>query len=172
MKKILFYFILCFMLLFIGTTAYAELDDFTGTWKNIDQNTGGITKLRIRMDGSEVRVHAWGKCHPKDCAWGAEKAYAYGPNASSNIITNARVITASYKTKFSRTILVITRGGSNKLYNPDNVLPFFVRKIYKRLPSNGIVSCTPGMCSFQSFFQAIFLYHVSFYMPHPIELLQ
>ncbi|MBW2181766.1 MAG: hypothetical protein JRG81_15575 [Deltaproteobacteria bacterium] len=115
MKKILFYFILCFTLFFIGTTAYAGLDDFTGTWKNVDQNTGGITKLRIRVDGSEVRVHAWGKCHPKDCDWGVEKAYAYGPNASSNVISNARVITASYKTKFSRTILVITMAGSNKL---------------------------------------------------------
>ncbi|MBW1815501.1 MAG: hypothetical protein JRJ39_18300 [Deltaproteobacteria bacterium] len=56
MKKILFYFILCFTLFFIGTTAYAGLDDFTGTWKNVDQNTGGITKLRIRVDGSEVSL--------------------------------------------------------------------------------------------------------------------
>jgi hypothetical protein len=115
MKKILFCFSLCFLFLFVSTTALAGLDDFAGTWKNVDRNTGGITTLKIKVDGSEVRVNAKGKCHPKDCDWGEVKANAYGPSASSNIQANTRALTVRYKTNFSKTILVITKAGSNKL---------------------------------------------------------
>ena len=115
MKKTLFYFTLSLMLVFVSATAFAGLDDFAGTWKNTDRNTGGITTLRIKVDGLDVRVHAWGKCHPKDCDWGEIGADAYGSNPSSNILANTRVLIANYKTNFSRTILIMTRAGSDKL---------------------------------------------------------
>ncbi len=115
MKKNLFYFLFCFFLLFSSAPAFGGFDDFAGTWKNMDANTGGITKLRIAIEGSEVRVNAWGKCHPEDCDWGEIKADAYGPSASSNIQSSAQALIARYKTDFSSTILVITRAGSDRL---------------------------------------------------------
>jgi len=115
MKKILFSLCCGFILLFVSASSYAALDDFVGTWKNVDLNTRGITTLKIKADGPDVIVHVWGKCHPKDCDWGENTAHAYGPNASSNIMTNAQAIIARFKTSFSETILIVSTAGSNKL---------------------------------------------------------
>jgi hypothetical protein len=45
---------------------------FQGVWQNKDPATRSITKLEIKQSGDKVTVHAWGKCHPKDCDWGEE----------------------------------------------------------------------------------------------------
>lgn len=115
MKKTVFYVALCSMLIFTSAAAFAGLDDFAGTWKNINPDTGGITTLRIKVEGPEVKIHVWGKCTPKDCDWGEFTADAYGPSAVSNILADARVLTARLSTDFSKVIMVITRAGSDKL---------------------------------------------------------
>jgi len=48
------------------------LTGFDGLWLNIDENTGGITKIEIKkIDSIHLSIHPWGKCHPTDCDWGA-----------------------------------------------------------------------------------------------------
>ena len=52
-----------------STTVTAS--DFSGTWKNIDPNTSGITHIDIgRPTLTTLSIHAYGKCHPTDCNWG------------------------------------------------------------------------------------------------------
>lgn len=41
-----------------------------GSWYNIDENTGGVTKITIEKPDSEIFVQAWGACVPQDCDWG------------------------------------------------------------------------------------------------------
>jgi hypothetical protein len=43
---------------------------FVGGWKNVDGNTGGITRIEIRSGAKSMQIHMWGKCHPEDCDWG------------------------------------------------------------------------------------------------------
>ena len=57
---------------------------FHGNWVKKDPETVGITKLLITQNGSEVRVHAFGRCSPKDCDWGEE---------SGGVVGNSVVIT-------------------------------------------------------------------------------
>ncbi|RRS29827.1 MAG: hypothetical protein P794_10065 [Epsilonproteobacteria bacterium (ex Lamellibrachia satsuma)] len=47
---------------------------FTGNWVNDDPNTRNLTRLNIRKPGNTIFVHAWGKCHPRDCDWGRTRA--------------------------------------------------------------------------------------------------
>lgn len=46
------------------------VDEFLGNWLNEDPNTGGITRVDIRSDGSMLYLHMWGACTPTDCDWG------------------------------------------------------------------------------------------------------
>lgn len=46
------------------------LERFTGNWKNSDPNTRGITRISIFPRNGGLYIHAWGKCHPRDCDWG------------------------------------------------------------------------------------------------------
>jgi hypothetical protein len=57
---------------------------FAGNWVNKNPATSGITRLRITQDGTEVKVHAFGKCSPADCDWGQE---------TGGIIDNSAVLT-------------------------------------------------------------------------------
>ena len=50
-----------------------------GTWYG-RADTHGITKLKIYKVGSQVKVDAWGKCHPNDCNWGVRNAHVINPN--------------------------------------------------------------------------------------------
>ena len=67
----------------------ATLDDFAGAWTNSDPNTRGVTRLEIRVSGTNVTVHAWGKCTPEDCDLGTVSAEAYGPNISADLAATA-----------------------------------------------------------------------------------
>jgi len=49
----------------------ANQQDFIGEWINIDSETGGMTRLNIFTEEDRIKIHAWGKCHPNDCDWGA-----------------------------------------------------------------------------------------------------
>jgi len=46
----------------------------TGSWKNDNPQTHGVTRLEIQQEGEAVTVHAWGACSPHDCDWGAQPA--------------------------------------------------------------------------------------------------
>jgi cathepsin L len=48
---------------------------FAGTWKNVDANTDGLTKIIAETTGTPS-IHAYGKCSPTDCDWGTATAIA------------------------------------------------------------------------------------------------
>lgn len=49
---------------------YPKASAFVGTWINQDKKTRGMTRVIIKKLGSNMSVHGYGKCHPKDCDWG------------------------------------------------------------------------------------------------------
>lgn len=75
------------------------------------QITAGITALNIGISGSSASVHAWGKCHPTDCDWGTVSAYAFGPDVSSDLISQAQALMAVFDAGFSETTLFIKPQG-------------------------------------------------------------
>jgi hypothetical protein len=100
-------------MLLYHSLSFAAIKQFTGDWKNMDPNTKGITTLIITGNGNDLRMHAWGKCHPQDCDWGEVDAYAYAPNVSAPIDPTAQVVSAVFNTGFSQTLLIITPAGNN-----------------------------------------------------------
>jgi hypothetical protein len=107
MKKTSFGLIFCMLMLGLTVSSYASLNQFAGFWKNVDPNTGGITKLNIKVNGTSVTVHAWGKCHPTDCDMGTVKAIAYAPKVTSHLTSEAIALTAIFKKSFAQTLMVI-----------------------------------------------------------------
>jgi len=62
------------------TPIFPPLEEFLGTWKNIDRNTRDITKIVIKAKNNKIYVRPWGSCTPTDCDWGvASKIYRGDP---------------------------------------------------------------------------------------------
>ncbi|OPY50313.1 MAG: hypothetical protein A4E49_02788 [Methanosaeta sp. PtaU1.Bin112] len=112
MKLILSTVAASLLLLISLSTCSASLAQFAGDWSNVDPNSGGITKLRIAISGASANVHAWGKCHPTDCDWGGVNAFAFAPDVSSDPVSQAQALMATYVTSFSETTLFISPQGS------------------------------------------------------------
>jgi hypothetical protein len=72
----------------------APSPDFTGSWRNVDSSTRGVTQLKITYECSDVRycdaqtgrctsgssgyfLRAYGACVPRDCDWGQVQATTY-----------------------------------------------------------------------------------------------
>lgn len=116
MKKIVALgFVFNLLAMFMASTVYAGFNQFAGKWKNFDLNSGGITTLSIYTRGNRVTVRAWGKCYPTDCDWGRVRAYAYGPNVSSNLFNSADAISAIFRTSSSLNMMIIHPLGNNRL---------------------------------------------------------
>lgn len=115
MKKIICCFVFCVLMFCLAATSYASLSRFAGYWKNVDPNTGGVTKIKILVMGTKITVQAWGKCHPRDCDWGKVNGYAYGPNVSANLSADTRAITALFDSGFSQTLMIIEPYGKDRL---------------------------------------------------------
>jgi hypothetical protein len=107
MKRIMLVWGIVVCALLMAYPCYANINQFVGHWHNSDPNTKGITQLQITVQGNNVFVHAWGKCHPQDCDWKAVPGYAYADNVSQNVMAGALAVTAFYKTGFSETIIVL-----------------------------------------------------------------
>jgi hypothetical protein len=105
MKKILCFVTAAIVLLAFCPTAFSGVNDFADKWNNVKRTTKGITTLDISSKGRMVTIHAWGKCHPKDCDWGTVKARYYKNNS----------LRAVYKTKIATRSLVLTLQGKNSL---------------------------------------------------------
>ncbi|MCE1274248.1 MAG: hypothetical protein LWW75_06980 [Chlorobiales bacterium] len=115
MKRALLSVAFAIVFLLYHSLSFAALNQFTGHWKNIDPNTAGITTIVIDGNANALKMHAWGKCHPKDCDWGQVDAYAYAPNVSSPTEPNAQAVTATYTTGFSQTQVVAAPAGNNTI---------------------------------------------------------
>ncbi len=103
----------CFLLLL--STVHAGLGDFSGTWKNTDPNTRGITTLKITLNGTQAQLQTWGKCEPSDCDWGTVEAYPYGPGVGANLTPSASSLSAQFRTGFSETLVILSLSGANRL---------------------------------------------------------
>jgi hypothetical protein len=88
---------------------------FSGSWKNVDRQTRGITHLNVRTSGASVWVRAWGSCHPSDCEWGEVPATAFAPGIDSDPVGNAQKVTAVFETSFSNTRLTLTPSDDDEL---------------------------------------------------------
>ena len=88
------------------------LNEFSGSWKNVDPQARGLTTIQIRVAGNKAWVHAWGSCSPRDCDWGEVEATAFAPDVSSHAV---RSVAAVYTTGFSQTHLTLHAGTSETL---------------------------------------------------------
>jgi hypothetical protein len=71
----------------IATALFAQSDakketSFVGKWVAAKKD-GGITRLEITGKGNKLKIQAWGKCHPKDCDWGAVPLNLLGETVSA-----------------------------------------------------------------------------------------
>lgn len=82
---------------------------FVGHWANADRATQGITRLEITRSGNTYRVHAWGKCLPRDCDWGSVTAAAFGSSVRS---PNPVVLKAVFSQSTSEQTLVLRQQGA------------------------------------------------------------
>ena len=80
-----------------------------GEWKNIDPNTGGITKVIVTIENNELAISAFGKCHPTDCEWGKVKAHEIAASVDNedNILPFDYFL-AIWEMGYSKKILKIT----------------------------------------------------------------
>jgi len=74
-----------------------------------------IQTLVIDGNANNLKMHAWGKCHPQDCDWGEVNAYPYAPNVSSPIEPQAQAVSAVYTTNFSQTLVIVKPAGPNMI---------------------------------------------------------
>jgi hypothetical protein len=96
----------------IATPALAAgLNNFVGTWKNLNPATRSIAKVEIKRSGSMLQIRPYGACTPTPCDWGAQPGIAYAPKVSSNLLTAANAATAVFKTGFSVTTLTLVAHG-------------------------------------------------------------
>lgn len=85
----------------------AHINQFAGQWVNTDSNTRGLTSLSIEVIGKRLRIQAWGKCHPSDCAWGWAEGTVHTTSVEANPVEKAEAVTTLYVSSFSQTILII-----------------------------------------------------------------
>lgn len=115
MKKVSLSLAISIFILSAGSTAFAQLNQFPGRWKNVNPTTDGITALDIRLTSASLRVRAWGQCHPNDCDWGEVSAFAYSPGINESLNHAAKAISAVFSTSFSETLLIIEPAPANHL---------------------------------------------------------
>jgi hypothetical protein len=115
MKRTFLSAALAIMFLLSYSISFATLSQFTGNWKNTDPNTRGITTLVIDGNANNLKMRAWGKCHPQDCDWGEVNAYAYAPNVSAPIDPTAQAVSAVFTTGFSQTLVIVKPAGPNMI---------------------------------------------------------
>lgn len=87
--------------------ALADLDDFKGVWFNSDNSTRGITKIAVRGRGENIRLQAWGQCHPQDCDWGAVQAEAFATSVSDDLDQQAIAIKGVFSQGFKTTTVIL-----------------------------------------------------------------
>jgi len=115
MRKASFILAIGILLLSLSSNSSASLHRFSSKWINSNPNTRGVTALDIDVSGSRVTVQAWGKCHPRDCDWGRVEGDAYAPDASSNLVESAQLISAVFRSGLGKRLLIIRRGDRNQL---------------------------------------------------------
>ncbi|AIW14045.1 hypothetical protein VITU102760_11095 [Vibrio tubiashii] len=96
--------------LFLSIQVSAQVTNYTGSWKNVDDGSDGITELQIKRNDDSYVISAWGKCHPTDCEWGETplRLVALSPGAKPS--TDEAI--ATWTTHFSDIRLIVVRRDS------------------------------------------------------------
>jgi len=68
--------------------AATPLNDFSGNWVNVDNNTRGLTKVLVKIKSGNPYVHGFGSCSPKDCDWGSIKGTYFKTDGKNFISAN------------------------------------------------------------------------------------
>ena len=109
MKKL---FVLLIFVLFSVSAFAASLRSYEGMWINADRNSRGIAKIVIYKQNGILRMHVYGKCHPRNCDWGVRRAYAYGRSVSSNINSATVAISSTFVTSFKVSNIIVRKIGN------------------------------------------------------------
>ena len=115
MKPRTIFLIPALILWMAASTASAALSNFGDGWRNVNADTYGITRLQVTVNGANVAVHAWGKCHPQDCDWGTVQGHAYATSAAASLSAKAQAVSAVFKTSFSEAMVLLHSGRGNSL---------------------------------------------------------
>lgn len=115
MRRIFVCLIVCACTLFIVLGVGADITQFVGKWSNSTPKNRGLTRVEISFDGTQVKVHPYGSCHPTDCDMGEMDATAYGPSVDSNALSTAQAIVVEKTTSFSEMMMVIRLLDRNRL---------------------------------------------------------
>ena len=107
MKKVITVLVALLFSAILSPVTFAGLNQFAGTWTNIDPKTRGLTRLEISLNGNKVSVHAYGSCHPRDCDWGEAMAIAYAPSVESILTETAHALTITYNRDYADQIMII-----------------------------------------------------------------
>ncbi len=100
------------LLLFAGWGALPALGDdktaspFVGEWCNKDFETGGVTRVHVRQEGTKLIAHMWGRCHPTECDWG---------DATAVIEDGGKVLSLTWNTNFKSETQKLTLLGDGSL---------------------------------------------------------
>jgi len=89
------------------SAAFSQIGEVMGEWKNVNPNTAGLTRVQITEGGTDVSIHAWGKCHPDDCDWGTVPGHLYGKSVTDSLVPAAHAISAISRTSFSETVIIV-----------------------------------------------------------------
>jgi hypothetical protein len=95
--------------------ASANINDFIGVWKNVNNHDRGVIRLTINHSGPSINVHVWGNCQPTPCDWGTVKAMPYGGGVQSPLPAETEVIRAEYKQGFAQRQVIIHKAPNNEL---------------------------------------------------------
>jgi len=117
MKKILF---TCFLAITVALSATADsqaarLRDFAGRWINQDADTGGITRINIRVNNGDATLRAWGSCSPRDCDWGRVTAQPYSTSVSDSPRQRTKALVASFRTTSGERWVITEKAGNSRI---------------------------------------------------------
>ncbi|PIZ04589.1 MAG: hypothetical protein COY58_03400 [Gammaproteobacteria bacterium CG_4_10_14_0_8_um_filter_38_16] len=96
-----------------SSVSEADNNALIGNWVNVNSKTRGLDKLIIKKNSLDgLSISAFGKCHPKDCAWGNVPLITYGKST-----TDKKMIygLADWNPKFATTTMKIEKLSGNKI---------------------------------------------------------
>ncbi|MGH6869946.1 MAG: hypothetical protein ACREHE_00435 [Rhizomicrobium sp.] len=95
----------------IAWPASADPGFFFGHWSNVHPDTNNVTKIIIQPGaGGDIKVRAFGQCHPTDCDWGVTDGHYENGFMDEKI-------KAEFNSGFSITKLVVHRAGGDLDYD-------------------------------------------------------
>ncbi|NER17928.1 hypothetical protein [Spongiivirga citrea] len=139
---------------FLFATAGTPLNNFNGTWKNVNARTRGITKVIISGNGASPYLQIFGSCSPKDCDWGRKKSTAYSNSVNGNVRSNSEYLSADFSQGFANRKVLVKMSGSTMVVttfttfkNGDRRSNYATTEKFKKAPRIKLPSPTITTCA-------------------------